>query len=1118
MYTTAAMSIINPLAYWSLGTTSEQIIGAPSSFASLTNVSYTSTPIINNEQSQSKSLLIKYNSVVDISLPTNISGQFSLGDRLHYYPTGWAISFWFNFNNQLKGSGYGTTPYIDNQLKFLQILDNSGSSNFGSIYYDYLTNTIRFNLTEVSGSSKNTDAYAVLPQFDKSYLVVAEYVPPVDSSNGYGSINVYINGQSNNRGSGKIYIDSTSLFSSSENVKLKIDGSSLYNTSGKPNSFIFTSLAICSNESVQLNVTRSTDGSNQKFNYMYKSAFINGDPKNMSRLNASTSYFDFNSYDIRETTKSKAVISGEDFTNKTYGDYKSMLIESSIYGIRNYYLDPDMNFPEIYSDSDVQSDYSNYTISSSSGIKLSNSLTQHLYWHIDNNIISDISSPNINLIKNGDILGTTLSMQITKGSASSETVFGINEVFSNYGNYDLSLRLYLKYYLDNSTSSWHYTLYLYDILNSLEIPVIDQIFSASSASSNIAISFSNSELTLYTTEGGTTTVDTDNSLIPISSNNFIIEIGNNGFSSFEKLSTSNFTGYIKNVGVSPLYISDFTSYDFAELKFLMTRFTSTTKNRSTDQILFPPSIKGTFIKTISNHLSELNCYIVGSQINWNTMDNCTVSISTDGGNSYSTIQRFQPITMYDLFDMTKTFMVKIDIVEDPVVVDSNKQYFNNLSYYMFKNLGMTSDVAKFTIESSSSKLLSNYTIMDYDETSSVYSRPANFGIKFTGDLVKPQGSAIIKNPSGSTYNAIEMWYRPDYLPERNLSRTNMLNNPSGENTNTNQFYVNYNTANTLYTSTASPIFGSRHWVFDTRVNNYQIRLGFNKAGAATGLNYITCTPGETYTFSFYLKDAAIPSGSVITRLRFFNSSASTTTLATTTTTSAVYTSSWTRIYVTASAPSSTTASLNGNLIYPEILSASLTTNAASTTRCYIDGVMLEKSSILNDYFDGSFAGASWTGTSNNSTSDIYYSSVSTYILNNVSGTSISPEIYVDQFGAFDYTGGKLYINGASYSPGGYSASTISPSVNEMYQLVLVLDTPISDNLYLNGDNLTASSNRGIATYGHLQFWHYQPTEFEILNRFDSYFYTASTTVFDEPLAIKPFRTNSPEKYSLSIVP
>jgi hypothetical protein len=41
---------------------------------------------------------------------------------------------------------------------------------------------------------------------------------------------------------------------------------------------------------------------------------------------------------------------------------------------------------------------------------------------------------------------------------------------------------------------------------------------------------------------------------------------------------------------------------------------------------------------------------------------------------------------------------------------------------------------------------------------------------------------------------------------------------------------------------------------------------------------------------------------------------------------------------------------------------------AAGQEMYIDGAMLEQTSTLNDYFDGSFAGSSWTGTPNASTS------------------------------------------------------------------------------------------------------------------------------------------------------
>jgi hypothetical protein len=72
---------------------------------------------------------------------------------------------------------------------------------------------------------------------------------------------------------------------------------------------------------------------------------------------------------------------------------------------------------------------------------------------------------------------------------------------------------------------------------------------------------------------------------------------------------------------------------------------------------------------------------------------------------------------------------------------------------------------------------------------------------------------------------------------------------------------------------------------------------------------------------------------------------------------------WTRISASSTIPEFTTTA-----------SVSITSFSDDTIPFYIDAVMLEQSSTLNEYFDGSTAGASWTGTAHASTSTLSVSS------------------------------------------------------------------------------------------------------------------------------------------------
>jgi hypothetical protein len=72
---------------------------------------------------------------------------------------------------------------------------------------------------------------------------------------------------------------------------------------------------------------------------------------------------------------------------------------------------------------------------------------------------------------------------------------------------------------------------------------------------------------------------------------------------------------------------------------------------------------------------------------------------------------------------------------------------------------------------------------------------------------------------------------------------------------------------------------------------------------------------------------------------------------------------WTRISASSTIPEFTTTA-----------TVFITSFSDDTIPFYIDAVMLEQSSTLNEYFDGSTAGASWTGTAHASTSTLSVSS------------------------------------------------------------------------------------------------------------------------------------------------
>jgi hypothetical protein len=329
-------------------------------------------------------------------------------------------------------------------------------------------------------------------------------------------------------------------------------------------------------------------------------------------------------------------------------------------------------------------------------------------------------------------------------------------------------------------------------------------------------------------------------------------------------------------------------------------------------------------------------------------------------------------------------------------------------------------------------------------------------------------------------------------------------------------FITYNTNYPVSTSTASPLFRTKSVTQSSgSAIGAQIRISFHRTNSTALPIYYSCDPGQVYTFSFYMSDILMPSPSITARIRFYNSAASATVLSTTTSTSTISTASYTRVSVTATAPTSITASLNGNLIFPDFFCPTNTTSSYSGGRFLADGILLEASPALNEYFDGSFTGASWSGTADISSSSLLYASP-VHIINNtidqkISSSSIAtaPAIYIDNLGKFRSLGGTLYINGASVVDGSYSASQ-----NELYHLTLVLSSPTSSALYLNGGNLVMNSTRSKGTYGYLQFWNSAPTAADILDRYSQF--TGKTIVsITDPNTTKLYSALSKESYVIT---
>ena len=213
----------NPLGYWTLGGNINDETSA-SNTAIWGSPSYTTPPIV---ASSGSSAYISNSSSVTIN---NSAGGYEAFAKNCSSNT-FTIAFWFDFNNQLNGSGYGTTPYTNNQLHLIHI--KSGTTTIGRVYFDYISGTIRFVIFGAGGASNNQEAFYTIKDYENQFYVVATY------SN--RTLNLNVNGFVGNPG----YVADTSYMEqfSKTSISFNVNGNSITGTSGKPSNFIISNIA-----------------------------------------------------------------------------------------------------------------------------------------------------------------------------------------------------------------------------------------------------------------------------------------------------------------------------------------------------------------------------------------------------------------------------------------------------------------------------------------------------------------------------------------------------------------------------------------------------------------------------------------------------------------------------------------------------------------------------------------------------------------------------------------------------------------------------------------------------------------------------------------------------------
>ena len=889
-----------------------------------------------------------------------------------------SFSFWFSFNNQMTGSNYGKGIYKNDQLVIFSV-KNSDNTVVSKVYYDYLTNTIRFSIPGTSGT--NTEAYYVVEKYDTEFYILVKY------DNGSAQINV--NGVEGN--SGTIYDMPDYSYS---NYSYVIDGLSLnpdtVNSSSATN-FIVNSLEF-----------QTYNLKDYQINKKYLWGFNDGKPLFQSKINASTSFISFVESNDRQGEMS--YFQGYDFEPNQNNIMNNLTLTGN--GLA----------PLIVSTASI---FNKNTVTAS-GIDFTNGGS--VVW-------SDFGK-HCNLSSN-----LILTAQINRTIGNKEHVFYIDNV--NNGN-----DLYLEY--DPTVlASAKYLLRYKDATTGSVSTLLDYYLGASTTTSNIALVFSASSIILFDTLYSSSSVYTETSSsgtsIPLplyNKDTSKIYVGN-----YDNSLT--FKSKIKNIGITDYPFLGTSSLSFETASTFLIKLTS-----SVDPTIV--SQHGYWKTNIPTIVAQ-KIVQYGTQIDWDGMDSARVYVSTDSASTYTLVNRGTAIPTYSTTSTPRGIIVKVDIDSDANVYDYN-QTFNRLNVYLYSNLEFISDSYTYRI-APSSQSSSNYVPKNYPELNPL-KRPNNFGIKFTGASPNP---AVITTPGGVNYYGVDFWYRADTLYSGSGLRTNLIKNPSFE-TNVSSFLFRNANSSSFSQNAIEYVVGTKSLLlYGKYVSNAGPTVYFtqNAAGSSSDYaNFIPVSPNTTYFFSAYVKD--INYGSARLGITFYNSS-STSVSGGTSSAYAINTASWTRLYVAVTSPSAVTNAM----FFISTLGILPTSSTTFTPLFYIDAVMAEQSSVIGDYFDGSYNTASWTGTANLSTSQIYNFN---YILSNSSSALAAPSIYIDGAGAFRSLGGTLYVNGASVVDGAYKVKQKEP-----YHLFLVMSSSYSNNLYLNGGVATPSTSNP-STYGDIQFW------------------------------------------------
>jgi hypothetical protein len=396
----------------------------------------------------------------------------------------------------------------------------------------------------------------------------------------------------------------------------------------------------------------------------------------------------------------------------------------------------------------------------------------------------------------------TLSMQFYKTTASStNTLFSLTNINGSNS-------------LWANVSNTSYTLYFYDSTSGSSTAILTKSTSPSVGWHNFAFSSDGLNTYMYTDDGTTSSVSYNISFPSYSD----LLIGN-----FNESVSNNTNITFKNVGIFNTKTTNFSTFDFTENKMFMAKLNN---NLNISQMGY---WKTRIPLTVNPNL------LVGTSMDWSSMDNCKVEISKDNGKTwnatYSNSFIYGASANFSASQISsgniKDYLLKVTLYTDDTVKEPFAK-FNNLNYYLYQNLDSYSQ-DKFYIIKPLYDANGQNSYIRYTQDRKINSRPRNLGIYFQDSSSVTGYAGIYPQDSASAYG-LEFWFRANSL---NSASNNYILSALGAGP---TVYIDKTTKNLIFSSASVYVNGASVATNTTSIalnNIYHILIAFNSVYSAS---------------------------------------------------------------------------------------------------------------------------------------------------------------------------------------------------------------------------------------------------------------------------------------------